>query len=175
MTVSRFSYQQNCLAGTTGFVLNVGSYDDPAYLKSMAKDRVFNCDINAWDGVDYIMDCREEWPFPDNFAELVIMGDILEHLFPPEALRALSEAHRVSLKLCLTVPEDSRHEGNGYGTDSVGAKSHCYTWTEDRIIVLLQDTGWQIVDWQEVDYNFVPRGFFILSQRLPAGMNGSES
>jgi predicted SAM-dependent methyltransferase len=108
------------------------------------------------------MDVRKTWPFPDASVELVILGDIIEHLFYPEALEALTEARRVSQKLVITVPEDTRHEGTEiYEEDAAGARAHCYTWTEKRLKKVLRESEWIIKDWLEVDYNFVPRGFFI--------------
>ncbi len=160
--LDRFEYQVNHARSTKGLVLNVGSYDDPANLKSIDGSRIINCDINNWDNVDVVFDMRNEWPFESDSVELVILGDIIEHLFYPEALGALTEARRVSQKLVVTVPEDSRHEGTEvYETDEAGARWHCYTWTEKRLRKILDETDWKIEDWHEVDYNFVPRGFFI--------------
>lgn len=171
MTAERFGFQRNCLANTTGIVLNVGCDEDPARLKSIAPDRVINCDINTYNEhmqrpnlIDVVMDVREPWPFPDNFAELTIFGDILEHLYPSEAVGALSEARRVSSKLCLTVPEDSRWEEDGVATDAQGGRTHCTTWDEEHVCMLLEESGWlNVEEWRTVDYGFVPRGFFVLA------------
>lgn len=167
MTSTRFPYQRAQAENTTGIVLNIGCYDDPAEIKSVDPSRVLNCDINKYEGfaeVDVVMDIRETWPFSDASVELVILGDIIEHLFYPEALESLTEARRVSQKLCITVPEDTRHEGTEvYEQDEAGARPHCYTWTEERLKKLLSETGWTVQDWQEVNYDFVPRGFFVLA------------
>jgi len=164
--LDRFEFQRKHVSYTSGLVLNVGSYNDPANLKSIDRSRVLNCDINSWDGVDIVFDMRDKWPFESDSVELVILGDIIEHLFYPEALGSLTEARRVSQKLAITVPEDDRHEGTKeYPQDEAGARWHCYTWTEERLKRVLEETGWEIKDWMEVDYNFVPRGFFIYSER----------
>ncbi len=166
MTGLRFDYQKDAVRNTTGLVLNVGSYDDPAGVKMMAPSRVLNCDINNHNNVDIVFDMRSEWPFESDSAELIILGDVVEHLFPREAVGALTEARRVSQRVVLTVPEDSRHEGTEvYEEDEVGARHHCYTWTEQRLKTLLEGTGWKIVDWREEDYSFVPRGFFVTAER----------
>ncbi len=162
MTGLRFEYQREAAKKTKGLVINVGSYNDPANVKSIAPERILNCDIQRHDGVDIVFDMRDEWPFLSDSVELVILGDILEHLFYIEALEALTEARRVSQRLVITVPEDDRHEGTDiYEEDEFGARWHCYTWTEERLKKILEETKWSIEDWLEVDYNFVPRGFLI--------------
>ena len=165
MTAQRFEFQRSCLSSTFGYVLNVGSYDDPAQLKQMAPDRVLNCDLVDWSGVDVVMDCRGKWPFKDDFAELVIMGDIIEHLYYNEALGALTEAHRVSQKLCITVPHDSRWETDGIAVDEHGGRTHCYTWSREELEKVLEDAGWKIDGEEEVDYGFVPTGWFVSALR----------
>src|SRR3954469_4606329 len=118
MTTERFSFQRLCVAQTTGYVLNVGCNEDPANLKGVDPERVINCDIEATDSylegrpnkVDVLFDCTKEWPFPDDYAELAVFGDIIEHLYPPEAVAALTEAKRVAEKVCITLPRDNRFE-----------------------------------------------------------------
>lgn len=176
MTVERFGFQRSCVAQTTGIVLNVGCNEDPASLKAIDPDRVINCDIEATDSyldgrpnkVDKLFDCTKAWPFEDDFAELVVFGDIIEHLYPEEALRALTEAHRVAQKVCITVPKDDRFESDGVGVQmsETGYRTHCYTWDEEHLSMLLDEAGFtKNLDWQTVDYYFVPEGYFILAER----------
>jgi hypothetical protein len=171
MTTERFGFQRACVAMTEGIVLNVGANEDPAHLKASFGERVINCDIEATDSylnrpnnVDVLFDCTQPWPFEDDHAELVVFGDILEHLYPNEAYGALLEARRVSDKLCITVPKDDRWVEGGVEKKN-GYRTHCYRWDEDRVTMLLQETGWSVVDWKTVDYYFVPEGYFILAER----------
>lgn len=168
MTGTRFIYQQDRTREAEGIVINMGSDDDPANLKSCGN--VINCAIWAQNGVDVVMDCTEPWPFHDDFAELVVFGDILEHLMPEEIIFALGEAHRVAEKICITVPEDGRTIDPTTGQVqwewfNEGGRSHCTLVTEELLRDALNRTDWVILDWQTVDYIFVPRGFFVYAER----------
>jgi len=174
MTMLRFNFQRACVFDTDGVVLNVGANEDPASLKLIDPDRVINCDIEAYDSyldgrpnsVDVIMDAREApWPFEDDSAELVVFGDILEHLYEEEAVRALSEAHRVAQKVCITVPEDSRFETDGVQQSETGYRTHCVVCTREYLQRVLDASNWKVVEWIEADYGFVPNGHFILAVR----------
>jgi predicted SAM-dependent methyltransferase len=173
MTTERFTFQRACVAMTEGIVLNVGANEDPAGLKQSYGDRVINCDIEATDSyldrpnkVDVLFDCTKPWPFDDNYAELALLGDIIEHLYWDEAAAALDEAYRVAEKLCITVPNDNRFETDEQGVlEKNGYRTHCFVWTEENLRELLDKTGWDVVDWQTVDYYFVPEGYFIFAER----------
>jgi hypothetical protein len=171
MTTDRFGFQRACVAMTTGKVLNVGANEDPAHLKAIDPNRVINCDIEAVDSylgrqnnVDVLFDCTETWPFTNDEAELVVFGDILEHLYPEEASAALQAAHRVAEKVCITLPQDNRFEADGVEQKN-GYRTHCYEWTEEKLREVLQETGWKVLDWKTVDYYFVPQGFFVYAER----------
>ena len=170
----RFGYQRAAVAGTTGLVLNVGANEDPAMLKSVFGDRVRNCDVVEFDeamqrpnDVDVLFDAaRERWPFADGAAELVVLGDIIEHLSPDEAAAVLGEAMRVSHKLCITVPCDERPESETrYGSSSNPYQYHRTVVTRDLLERLLGDAGWTVDELLEVDYGFVPLGFVVRARR----------
>lgn len=178
MTTERFSFQRSCVAQTTGIVLNVGANEDPANLKDIDPERVINCDIEEQDSyldrpnrVDVLFDVREPWPFDSDYAEMVVFGDILEHLYPEEAEFALKEAHRVAEKVCITVPSDDRFKENDDVEERNGYRTHCHEWTAESLGSLLQKTGWKIIFWQDIDYYFVPLGFFILAQHHETEVN----
>lgn len=171
MTTERFTFQRLCVAQTEGIVLNVGANEDPANLKNIDPERIINCDIEAQDSyldrpnkVDILFDCRRDWPFSDNYAELVVFGDIIEHLYPEEAMAAMYEANRVAEKVCITLPSDGRFEETGVEMKN-DYRSHCYKWTEERLIMLIEESGFDILTWQTVDYGFVPEGYFVLAER----------
>lgn len=171
MTVERFNFQRLCVAQTAGIVLNVGANDDPGNLKSIDPERVINCDLEAHDSyldrpnkVDLLFDAKQPWPLDNDYAELVVFGDILEHFYPDEAFFAMKEANRVAQKVCITVPNDPRFEADGV-TEVNGYRSHCTQWTEKTLTLLVEEAGFEIVQWQTVDYTFVPEGYFVLAER----------
>lgn len=180
MTGERFNFQRNCVLEALdepgAIVLNVGSNEDPAGLKALDTDRVINCDLEEFDSfldgrpnrVDRVFDARGEWPFASDTAELVVLGDILEHLHPDEAEAVLLEANRVAKHLCITVPEDDRftYDEQGVLESDTGYRTHCQIVTKEYLENILLDTGWTITDWHTVDYGFVPRGYFVSAERM---------
>lgn len=179
MTSERFLFQQMCATKLDGIVLNVGSNEDPAGLRDLLGSRCINCDIEVFDGgmlrpnvVDKIFDMRETWPFPDDYAALVVLGDVLECLLETEISFVLGEAKRVGRNLCVTVPEDDRfiREGHGVGTRDSGARSHCTVVTRNRLEGWLAAARWDVKVIEEVDYNFVPRGYFVLANGRAAAL-----
>lgn len=172
MTRQRFYWQQQVVAQHPGIVLNVGSNEDPSRLKETFGLRVLNCDIEDFDSelkrpnkVDILFDAvKDRWPFPDNYANLVVLGDILEHLVKKDIETVLKKAHRVSQMLAITVPKDNRI------TDTKNNTKNPYMYhqtvvTEQLLRQALKKTSWEVVDWQTVDYEFVSEGYFVLAKR----------
>jgi len=175
--LDRFAFQNQCVGNTTGIVLNVGSKEDPAHLKGNFGDRVLNCDITTWDSdyrihvpIDVVMDCRNKWPFDDNYAELVVMGDILEHLYEVEAHIALKEAARVAIKICITVPMNANSHRLQGGAElwvrPEGGRGHCMDWGVDNMTGALRDAGWQVIQIHVVDGVVVPEGLLVEAERI---------
>lgn len=174
MSALRFTFQANAVRNTTGIVLNVGANEDPAGLKGLAPDRVINTDIEAVDShlqrpnnFDVLFDAaKEKWPFADDSAEMVVFGDILEHLMPEDCAAVLKEARRVATKLCITVPREIRPdninqvtpEGNPY-------MFHQVEVTEEYLTQQLDTAGWKVEEWQTIDYEFVPEGYLVIAVR----------
>jgi hypothetical protein len=177
MTMDRFVFQRDCVLAAEGTVLNVGCNADPGGLKSLNQGLVVNCDIrdsNPDTGevypVDEVFDATtERWPFNDNSCQLVVLGDIVEHLYPHEFAAVLKEARRVAQSVCITVPEDDRmHSDAGYFerlAKSPKGEYHCYVVTEDYLITTLETYGFSIDRLDVVDYGFVPRGYYVLATR----------
>lgn len=168
MTMDRFPFQRDCVARTTGLVLNVGAKEDPGRLMETFGRRVVNCDLHVrveYDGstrgASQTFDCTKTWPWDDNSAQMVVLGDIIEHLEPEPMLAALREAARVATELCVTVPVDDRPM-------ETRDPYHITVVTEHSLKEALDTTGWEIKEWREVDYRFVPRGFFVLAERREA-------
>lgn len=169
----RFAFQKDCvrraLRELPGLVLNVGCCDDqrewPANsLKPIDPQRVLNCDISAVDelyedpdddtkvtgyrptAAEMLFDAaRDHWPFADGEAALVVMGDILEHLSPDDIMAALGEARRVSSRLCVTVPEDTRATNTPERADQF-RRGHVHRTlvTESLLRKSLKGAGWRI-------------------------------
>lgn len=174
MAPERFVFQQHAVTMTAGRVLNVGANEDPAGLKAMAPERVINCDIEVDDSyldhrpnkVDYLFNAAEgKWPFPDSSATLVVLGDIIEHLYENETEHVFKEARRVAHMLCVTTPRDSRWQDDGVQQSETGYRTHCIEWTEQKLRTLLSFTGWKVSTWRTINYDFVPEGYLILAER----------
>lgn len=117
--VPRFDFQRGAVHNSKGFVINAGCNEDPAALKAMAPERVINTDLERFDSgmnrpnlVDKVMDITsmKDWTtiFAPNSAELVVFGDVLEHLSPDAMVAALTGAYYVAPRVCITIPEDHR-------------------------------------------------------------------
>ena len=117
--VPRFDFQRGAARNSKGFVLNMGCNEDPAGLKESHPDRMINVDLHAYDEgmdrpnlVDKVFDITDakawEEHFAPNSAELVIFGDVLEHMGPDQMVDCLVAAHRVAPRVCITIPEDHR-------------------------------------------------------------------
>jgi hypothetical protein len=153
--------------------MNVGASTDPANLKATFGARIQNCDLLTYDPVlgrmlrcDWHFDCRTSWPFPADDAEMVVLGDILEHLREPSQLACLREAHRVAPWLCVTVPNDPRPpEAQGPRLADFPGLYHQTVVSEALLAWWLEETRFQVVEWQTVDYGFVPEGYFVLAKR----------
>lgn len=168
----RFAYQRAAaafaVANVPGLVLNVGCKEDPVPLKPLSPDRVVNCDMQTYDpqldtdfAVDALFDCaRDPWPFSDDSAAMVVMGDILEHLEGEEIDDALSEARRVSAMLCLTVPHDTEADPAFADQWPRGVKHRTFFTAED-LAMAVEATDWRIVHFRTVDYVFLPVGFLM--------------
>lgn len=179
----RFAFQKDCvrhaLRDLPGLVLNVGCCDDQACwpansLKPIDPTRVINCDISAVDEIyddpeddtrvtgsrptaaEVLFDAaRDRWPFDDGEAALVVLGDILEHLSPDDIESTLREARRVSARLCVTVPEDTRATNTPERADQF-RRGHVHRTivTEDLLRAKLKAAGWQVARFHLVpDYD----------------------
>ena len=162
--VQRFDFQNAAVAHAKGIVLNVGCNEDPAGLRSRWGSKVVNCDLEAWDStmdranpVDEIFDATVfPWPFRDDAAHTVILGDILEH-FPYDVMVAvLKEARRVGRELCVTVPQDTRVDEAAMSESyTPGAYNlHTIIVTEALMRNALDDSGWTPYIFMESPWGF---------------------
>jgi len=119
---SRYKFQiDNCEKGKS--ILNVGSEIDPVMLKYRFGS--INFDINKFDNTDIIGDARN-MPFEDNSFDIVVAGDVLEHI--PEHDKAISELRRVAKeKLVVTIPTIDYEEKIGHRVGEEKRKNEKYT------------------------------------------------
>lgn len=172
----RYDFQMACARKASGIVLNVGCNEDPVGLKRRFEDRVINCDMEGWDKhmkrpnvVDRIFNALETpWPFEDDAAELVILGDILEHFPVAESIRVVKEALRVATSVCITVPEDTRideaaeHEKWNAGVYNL----HTTVVTREKLDEILQGAGAAPIWLVEGPWGFDNiKGFCVLARR----------
>ncbi len=180
MTMLRFGFQQNCIgklpSGSTA--ADIGAELDPGGLKAYGLQRgvrVLDCDLVQHPNTDVVMDVTESWPFAEDELELVILGDILEHLTWPEITFALFEARRVADRLCITVPSDTRIGTDGHWKPEMGLeienfgdmgyRPHVTVVTESGLLPLLRSVGWNVAQWLTVNYTFCPEGYLIECER----------
>lgn len=175
MTIERFSFQRECALKYEGTILNIGCNEDPASLGTLPN--VINCDNfdhNPYNGskypVDKVFDCTEDtWPFKDDSVDLVIFGDIIEHMYPDELERALKEARRVARNICATIPCDERIFDEGYFEaikDQPKGSVHVFAYKEEHLRKLFKDAGFSIDRLDVVDYGFCPVGYFLEASRF---------
>lgn len=175
MTIERFTFQRECALKYTGTVLNIGCNDDPASLGSLPT--VVNCDAYNRDPiagyelpVDKVFDCTEDkWPFKDDSVDLVIYGDIIEHMYPDELKRALKETRRVAHNVCATLPYDERIFDHGYFEaikDQPKGSVHVFAYKEEQIREIFKEAGFKIIRFEVVDYGFCPIGYFLEATRI---------
>lgn len=165
----RFQFMRDCVSRTGGLVLNVGCHVDGANLKANWPMRVLNCDVAVQQGyaydVDILFDARHRWPFADDEAEMVVLGDILEHMYDHEIVYVLREAARVAWKVCITVPHDE------YLRDPIDRdaayRAHCNTIDRTKIERLLDETGWDVDELHVVEYRYevTSEGYLVLATR----------
>lgn len=177
MTMDRFNFQRSCAHKYPGIVLNVGCNTDPGHIKGVS-DKVINCDAYDSDQftherlpVDVVFDCTEDrWPFEDDAVDLVILGDIVEHMYPQEFERCLDECQRVARNLCITLPVDTRIEDDPDYKDKIAGVPkgmvHVHVYREPEITELLQRYGFDPTLFLTVDYGFVPEGYYIEAKRV---------
>ncbi len=175
MTLERFVFQRECVQQVLdndpdGFVLNVGANEDPGDLKAIDPERVLNCDLFEHDvvmgrpnKVDRLFDAAaDRWPFDDQSCALVVLGDIMEHLTIAEQEHALTEARRVSRRLAITVPQDERETNNDETANNYPRGAvHRTIVTRPLLRGVLERTGWSVMEWRNVWYEFCPLGFFV--------------
>lgn len=178
MTIARFTYQADAARAALAEiqdkpVLNVGANEDPGAIKSIDPSRIVNCDLFEFDevesrpnNVDVLFDCaQDKWPFEDKSCSLVIMGDIIEHLSLDDRIAAFKEANRVADRIVVTCPHDPRPETfEDRSAQFPRGAVHIVLVGKDDLEKSLEDTGWNITNWQDVDYGFVPEGYFVTAE-----------
>jgi len=125
----RLRFQYNCAARASGQILDVGCSDDPLGFRVLGS-RCVHFDIDDWSdyyeqlGAKFVQGdahCLTSYFEPNSF-ELVILGDVAEHLENPIA--AILEAAKVTNHwLCLTIWEETRLPAVGYNRTAA--------WTAD--------------------------------------------
>ena len=178
MPTDRFQFQQDCVRRALeldGVIINVGCLDDQRFfpqnsIKALDNSRVINTDLYQFDpdpwrngeynAADLLFDAaKDRWPFEDGSAALVVLGEILEHMTPDEISATLTEARRVSKRLCITSPEDARQGVNGVWVSDEFADEfprgirHRTTVTEGLLRVRLEAAGWTVRSWELVEYD----------------------
>lgn len=162
--VMRFDFQIAACVHAKGRVLNVGANEDPAGLRERFGSKVINTDLMAFDAgmnrpnvVDDVFDMTEfPWPYDDGYADLVLMGDVLEHMPYEVIVDCLREAARVGREVAFTVPEDHRmDEAERRRLWQKGAyNEHTTCCTEDVLRKALDEAGLRPYIFLGADWGF---------------------
>lgn len=187
MTTLRFNFQRECcekirkqvrdMRFSPPVILNIGCNDDPANLK--ANYFAINCDIITEHpdpphypyNVDKVFDCTKlGWPFDTDSVDLVVLGDIVEHMYLIEFERCLMECQRISDTICITVPKDTRIlEDPDYVSKIEGVQKghvHVEVYSRKQLELLLAQYGFKDQEIQTVDYDFCEEGYFIFASKV---------
>lgn len=113
----RMSFQRWWARKCEGTILNIGSADDPCGIgprevpPGLGLD-VTHLDLDYWPLPKFIQADAHNIPSPDQSFDMVLMGDIHEHLVDP--LKATLEAARVARRfLVMTIFEEWRLPAHG--------------------------------------------------------------
>lgn len=86
--------------------MNIIDFGSGPHPKPDANIRV---DVHQWPGVTHIHDLNKlPYPFEDNFADKIYLGDVIEHMFYRHAPLVLKELHRIlkpEAYLDITTPD----------------------------------------------------------------------
>lgn len=163
--VPRFDFQRGAVHNSKGFVINAGCNEDPAGLKSMAPERVINVDLMAYDTgmnrpnlVDKVFDITllADWQreFAPDSAELVVLGDVMEHFSPDAMVAALTGAYYVAKRICITIPIDHRIPEGAQFRPGI-YNEHVTTATEEVMRGVLERSRWKPFVWlSDVHWGF---------------------
>lgn len=84
-------------------IIDIGSGPHPK------ADATIRVDVHQWPGVTHIHDLNQfPYPFEDNFADKIYLGDVIEHMIFTQAPLVLRELHRIikpGCKLEVTCPD----------------------------------------------------------------------
>lgn len=135
------------------------------------KDIVLQADMSVSPGL--LFDATGRWPLGDGEYDMVILGDVLEHVDAVGAIVMIDEARRVGKALCITVPNDDRL-GPGWHTDgsrdpeeewvTEPGSYHVQQVTEKALRAWLHQAEWKIKEWRTVPYGFCDEGYFVLCE-----------
>jgi predicted SAM-dependent methyltransferase len=172
----RYDFQVEVCEDHPGTILNIGCNEDPAQLQARFGSRIVNCDMEAWDHhmdrgnvVDRVFNCLEfPWPFDYQSAELVLLGDIMEHFTREAMVEVLRECARVAQKVAITVPEDTRIDERQQHEvwEREAYNLHTTVVTRDLLTGVLHSTGWSAERFVEGMWGFDGiKGFCVLASR----------
>lgn len=174
--MNQYEYQRAKVAQCEGRVLNAACKEDPARL-GRDFDAV-NLDIESYDphtGTKYenlpnfVQASVYELPFEDESFDMIVLGEFIEHCNETavrDALLSLKRVLKNDGRLVMTYPYDDRPREVQHSADKLvvwdekyGITSwHQSVWTDDLLLPILDQTGFDRVSVDVLCYGFCPEG-----------------
>lgn len=134
-----------------GIVLDLGSEmgELHEFLVKNTDSKIIGVDILKGKNVDVVCDLNNKFPFPDNYADSIVGGDIIEHMLNP--FHFLKECHRVlkpNGKLILTT-DNMLGLQNFVTKINIWEKKyrpnpHLYAWSIELLVPLIEKAGFKV-------------------------------
>lgn len=97
----------------------------------------------------------EALPFPDQSVDVVVLGEILEHVYDP--VSTLQEAKRVAKRLVIgSTPHESSAWGPGQGRGPETHRFHVRCFTAETLMQAIEQAGFVAADVQTIVHEGQP-------------------
>lgn len=107
---------QFILENCKGKIVDIGSNNGSVFPDSM-RSNITSVDIDLYDIPNFVRADAHKLPFKNNSFDTAVLAEILEHVNNP--IKVIKEAYRVSDRLIITVPNDSKWDSGRRPYDTI--------------------------------------------------------